>query len=148
MSPPNRHPLPEQAGDPARSPGRPARAGIDQCLCDNLAEAVRSPDKVWRRTLVWIGCQKYLAEGSPERIDPSREIHLREKMELPIIQAHLVLLVEKYESCIEGSMVGWRKGDAVSHLVGASWCPNRQDVRCIHEPKLDPRDRTTISVSK
>ena len=86
-----------------------------------MPKAVRSPNKVCGRTLVWIGCQKYLAEGRPERIDPSREIHLRKKMELSIIQAHLELLVEKYESCIEGSMVGWRKGDAVSHVIGASW---------------------------
>ena len=60
----------------------------------------------------------------------------------------MVILVKVDESCIECTVVCRRKRDSVSYVIRASGGSNGENVRCVHQAKLDASHGTTIAVCK
>ena len=67
---------------------------------------------------------------------------------MAIVKAHAVVAVEINQSRVKCPMVGRRKRDPIPHMIHASGCPDREDVRRIHETKLHTRHRAAVAIGE
>ena len=77
----------------------------DGALSWNLAESIGTADEIWQRTLNRIGRKEDFSERLPERVQASGEMENLKKIDLPLVQLHMILFVEIDEPGVERSMV-------------------------------------------
>ena len=115
----------------------------------NLPKPVRTADKVGCWSLLRVGRQENsLSQLSAESFNAAREVEAFQGMKLSVVQEHPVLVVEINQSGVKCPVIGWRQGNAVSYVIGASGRSDRQDVGGIDKPKLHPRNCAAVAISK
>lgn len=113
----------------------------------NLPESVGATDKVLRRTLVRIRGQEDLSrERRAKGVGAAGKVHLLQQMELALIEPHVVIFVEEYQPSVKRPMIGRGERDPVPHVVRASGCPDWENVRRVHQTKLNTRYSAAVAV--
>jgi len=98
--------------------------------------------------LVGVRRKKDSAQWLAKRVYASRQIQILQNMQAPLIDPHLVPLVEVNQACVKRPMRRGRQSDAVLHLVGAAVCPDRENVCGINQSQLHAGHSAPIPVSE
>jgi len=89
-----------------------------------------------------------LPKRSAESVNAAGKIQLLQHMELALVQAHSVTVVEIDQSRVKGAVVSRGESNPVPHMIRASGCSDWEYVRRIHQTKLDARHGAAVAIGK
>ncbi|MGD0073398.1 MAG: hypothetical protein ABSD31_03560 [Candidatus Binataceae bacterium] len=96
---------------------------------------IGTPNEARRRPLCGVWRKEYQAKRSFESFQPFGKIELFKRAYVAVVGLHPELLVQVNKASVERTVVRWRKGNAILHLLGASGRSHRKNM-CSNKPQL------------